>query len=84
MIWTPINKQLPPVAECHKEYYVTILSHEGRRYVKEGTYCYKNYNHPSDNWRFHSYSGEEYDIEDYGTIIAWMPVPEIPKPYEGA
>jgi hypothetical protein len=83
MIWTPINKQLPPVKVVACLYYVTILSPEGRRYVKEGTYCYKNYNHPSDNWRFLSYDGEEYDIEDYGTIVAWMPVPEMPSPYEG-
>ena len=79
--WTSI-KTLPPAEERHVDYYVTILTPEGSRYVTDATYCYKKYNHPSQNWRFFREDGE-YDIHDYGTIIAWMRVPETPAPFQG-
>jgi hypothetical protein len=78
MTWNTVEK--PPTKGT---YWVTIERPNKTRFVVEAEFNI-DYTYSMDpDWFFYSYDGNREFIDEYGTVLAWMPIQKMPEPLSG-
>jgi hypothetical protein len=77
MTWNPVE------TKPHKgTYWVTIEKHNKTRFVCEAGFTI-DYSYSTElEWIITSYDGTTQHAEEYGKVLAWMPM-WVPEPFSG-